>query len=196
MAKTNVFNSISPLREKIFAYFLTNPHSKLYVREAARILDVDPGNLAKEMIALENEKIFFSEKRGSLKIYSLNTNHPLFPELKRIAEKTFGAENQLRESLKGIKNIKIAFIFGSFASKKQDEWSDIDLFFVGNPNEDDLIKKISGLESRLGREINYNIFSLDDLRKKLKRGEVFLKEIIKKPKIFLIGNKNDLEKIG
>ena len=186
----------SPLREKIFSYFFTNPHSKLYLRETARILNVDPGNLSKEMIALEKERIFSSEKRGSLKIYFLNSNHPLYPELKRIVEKTWGAEGRLKEVLKSIAGIEIAFIFGSFAAKKQDSWSDIDLFIIGNPDEDAFVGKISKIENFLSREINYNIFSPREFRKRMAEREVFLKEIMKKPKIFIIGNKNELEKIN
>lgn len=186
----------SPLRKKIFAYFFTNPHQELYVREMARVLNVDAGNLAKEMNTLRREKIFKAAKRGSLKIYSLNKEHPLYSELKRIAEKTLGVEGKLKEGLKNIKGIKIAFIFGSFASRKQDTWSDIDLFIIGTPDEDVLIGKISRIENFLGREINYNIFSPRDFRKKFSKGEIFLKEIVRKPKIFLTGNKNELEKIG
>ena len=186
----------SPLREKIFSYFFTNPHSKLYLRETARLLRVDPGNLSKEMITLEKEKIFKSEKRGSLKIYSLNAKHPLYPEFKRIIEKTLGVEGQMKENLKNIEGIEIAFIFGSFAAKKQDIWSDIDLFIVGNPDEDTLVGKISKIENFLSREINYNIFSPREFRKRTIEKEVFLKEIMKKPKIFIVGNKNELEKIS
>lgn len=186
----------SHLRKKIFSYFFTNPHSKLYLRETARILNVDPGNLSKEMIALEKERVFSSEKRGSLKIYFLNSKHPLYPELKKIVEKTWGAEGRLKEALKNIAGIKISFIFGSFAAKKQDAWSDIDLFIIGTLNEDALVAKISQIENLLNREINYNIFSPRDFQNKLLKGEIFLKEIIKKPKIFLIGNQNELEKIG
>jgi predicted nucleotidyltransferase len=186
----------SPLRQKILAFFFTNPHEELYLREMARLLDVDPGNLAKEMIALQKEKIFKAVRRGSLKIYSLNKAYPLYPELKRIIEKSFGVEARLKKELGGIAGIRVAFIFGSFATEKYDKLSDIDLFFVGDPNEDILVKKISALEEYFRREINYNIFSLRDLCARLSKGEVFLKEIIEKPKIFIVGNKNELEKIA
>jgi len=66
---------------------------------------------------------------------------------------------------------------------------------IGDPNEDLLISKISKLESRLDREINYHIFSLADWKKKLKEKDSFLENILSQPKIFLIGKKDELSRI-
>lgn len=185
----------SPIRQKVLAYFFTNPHQELHLREIARVLGIDPGNLSKEMRKMKEEKVFRTEEKGSLTIYSLNQNHPLYKELKQIVNKTIGVEARFKKALEKVIDIKVAFIFGSFAKEKEDKFSDIDLMVIGNPNEDILISKISLIEDELKREINYSIFSLKDFKKGLARKEVFLEEIIDSPKIFIIGNQDDLEKI-
>ena len=126
-------------------------------------------------------------------LYSyLNTNHPLFEEFKSIISKTVGIEGSLRESLKLIKGIEIAFIYGSFASAEEKPSSDIDLMIIGAPNTTALNARLCNLEKKISREINPTIYSVQEygVRKAEKRG--FVTELIRKPKIMLIGNKNDL----
>lgn len=185
----------SPIRQKVLTYFFTNPHQELHLREIARILEIDPGNLSKEMEKIEAEKIFKTIKKGNLKIYSLNLKYPLYKEIKKIIDKTIGIEKKLQEVLRKTTKIDVAFIYGSFAKEKEDRFSDIDLMIIGNPNEDILISGTSSIETNLKREINYNIFSSQEFRKGLEKKEVFLEEIIKNPKKFIIGTQNDLEKI-
>ena len=132
---------------------------------------------------------------GKQVYYSVNKESPIFEEFKRIVSKTIGVEGLIKEVLRDIKGIDIAFIYGSFAKEKEDSFSDIDLMIIGNPNEDILISKISSTEEKLKREINYSIFSPEDFKEGLKKNEVFLEEIISNPKLFIIGNQNEMEKI-
>ena len=48
-----------------------------------------------------------------------------------------------------LNKIKTALIFGSFASKKEGEKSDMDLMIIGNPDITKLNNKISLLENKL-----------------------------------------------
>ncbi|MBL7141587.1 nucleotidyltransferase domain-containing protein [Patescibacteria group bacterium] len=185
----------SKIREKILQLFFSDTNKSYYLRELERIIDVPVGTIRREILSLEKRGLFKSERRGNLLYFYLNKKHPFYKELKSIIFKTIGAEGKLKELLKDIKDIKLAFIFGSFAKSKEDSFSDIDLMLIGNPNEDVLISKISSIEKGLGREINYSIFSVKDFKKGLARREVFLEEILKNPKIFIIGDQNVLEKV-
>ena len=66
---------------------------------------------------------------------------------------------------------------------------------IGNINEKDFISELIKIEEQLDREINYHIYTKQDLQKKIKDKNSFIKNIINKPKIFLIGNEKDLSKI-
>lgn len=185
----------SKLRQKLLVYFFTNPKSNFYLRETAAKLDEDPGNLSKEFAHLEKEGVFTVEERGRQKFFSLNKNYPLYKELESIIFKTVGIEGSLRKVLTAISHVNLAFIFGSFAQKRPTGLSDIDLMIIGTPDEDLLVFKISQLENRLDREINYHIFSFDDWKKKIKEKDSFIENIISGKKIFLIGEENGLSKI-
>ncbi|HBB03103.1 MAG: polymerase beta domain-containing protein [Candidatus Peregrinibacteria bacterium GW2011_GWF2_38_29] len=184
----------SKITEKVLAYFFTNTHKKMHLRAISDALNIDSGNLSREMKKMLNSGFFVVEKIGNVKIYSLNQAHPLYKELKIIINKTIGIHGKFIKKLKKVKNILIAFVYGSFAKEKQDQFSDIDLMVIGKPG-DDLVKKILDLQNEFDREINYTIFSPEGFAKALKEKEVFLEDVMENPKIFIIGNQNELEKI-
>jgi len=168
----------SKLSQKILTYFFTNPEGNFYVRELARLLNEDVSNLAKELIKLEKEGIFESEIRGKTKYYHLNKNYPLYKQLKEIIFKTTGIEGGIKKELEKLKNQNQAFLFGSFAIGEADSQSDIDLLIIGDPDPEQLSDKISKLEDRFSREINYIVMTEDEFRKK-KNKEPFLIDIFK-----------------
>ena len=179
----------------ILEIFFNKPEKSYYLRELARLLDNVPGVFQRDINKLVEGGILASEYQANSRFFKLNANHPLYQELKSIFLKTVGAVGRLKEGLAEIKNIEVAFIFGSFAKNKEDSSSDIDLMIIGKPDESGLISKIGKIEAALGREINYSIFSADDFKKGLAKKEVFLEQITDNPKIFIIGDQNDLEKI-
>lgn len=79
-----------------------------------------------------------------------------------------GAPAEIKEALKGIEGIETAFIYGSLAKREEISGSDIDLLIVGNIDEDKLVENLPSLERRLGREINFSVYGLEELGKKKK----------------------------
>lgn len=185
-----IFNSKT--RQAIFRLYFSNPGKPFYLRELERELDIPVSMLRKELIALEKESVFKSERKGNLLYYSLNKHYPLFDELKSIVFKTVGIKASLEKLLSAIKNINAAFIYGSYAKNAENAKSDIDLFIIGKPDEDILLNKINKLEKTLKREINYSIYSKTDFEKKKKAKDSFIDDLLKNKKIFLIGDENEL----
>ena len=185
----------SKTRRAIFQLYFVHPEKKYYLRELERILNLPVQNIRREFLVLEKNGIFIREKQGNQVYYSLNAKSPIFPELKSIVSKTIGAQGNLKKILTATAGIKIAFIFGSFANGKEDSLSDIDLMIVGEINENMLVRKISKLENKLDREINYHIFSQKEFAKRIKEKDFFIMKILSKPVIFLIGNHEDVSRI-
>ncbi len=109
-----------------------------------------------------------------------------------MVSKTAGVEYSLRSELAKINKIKTAFIFGSFASKIESERSDIDLMIIGNPDITKLNNKVSLLENKLKREVNHVVYSMEEYQLRKKDNSQFVLDILKKPKIILIGVESDL----
>jgi len=182
----------SKIRQDLLALFFTNPTKKYYLRELQRLIGYSAGNIRRELLRFQKDNLFFTEKIGNLLFYSLNTEHPLFNDLKNIVSKTVGVEGSLRNILSSIEKIKIAFIYGSFASRRQKATSDIDLLIIGNPDISNLNEKIAGLEKRLKREINTTIYSWEEYKAKRDSKAGFILDLLKNPKIMLIGKEDDL----
>lgn len=182
----------SKLRRELLRLYFTNPDKEYHLREIERIISLPVGNIRRELLKLESKGLFTSKREGNLVYYSLDKSHPLFGPFKTIISKTIGTEGELRSVLRRVKGIRVAFIYGSFAKGKEKISSDIDLFLIGNINEENLIKTIRKVEKALGREINYALYTRSDFEKKKKEEDYFIKELLREPKIFLIGGKNEL----
>jgi len=180
------------LRRKLLTYSFTHPDENYYVRELSNLIDEDAGNLSRELRKLEEEGLLISLSRGREKFYSLNKRYPLFKELKAIISKTEGVEGTLKNLVHQYKNVSFAFIYGSYAKNKERKTSDIDLVLVGKFPQDEFTHKVRGLETKLGREINFTSYSKEEFNKKRKNKGGFLNLIFKDKIIILKGKLNVL----
>lgn len=106
--------------------------------------------------------------------------------------KTVGVGDELRKALVGIGDIRSAFIYGSVAKNLEDARSDIDVMIIGSVSVDAVHKAIMKTEERLGREVNYSIFSPSDWKKQVKDKAAFVSNVARDQKIFLIGTEDEL----
>lgn len=182
----------SKIRRDLLALYFTNPSQRYYLRELHRILGYSAGSIRRELLKFQKDNLFNTQKVGNLLYYSLNTKHPLFKEIKSIVSKTIGVEGSLKKALSSVKKITMAFIYGSFATKREKAASDIDLMIIGDPDTSLLNEKMAELETKLKREINPTIYSLKEYRDKKKAESGFIMDLLKNPKIMLIGKEDDL----
>ena len=178
----------SGTRRKILTQFLSHSDEKYYVRQLAVILGISVGTIHRELIRLQESGILDSDNIGNLRFFRVNKASPVFKELKQIIFKTEGVQGRLEAELKKLKGLKTAFIYGSFAKGEENAKSDIDLLLVGDFNEDELIGKLSPLENKLKREVNYTIYPPDEFSRKSKEKGSFLNEVLKTKLIFLKGS--------
>ena len=181
----------SRLRNKILLHFFTNIDDEMYLREMALRLKEDPGNLSKELSKLEKEGVFISQFRGKQKYFFLNKDYPLFSELKSIIFKTIGIRGSLQNIINKTSGIVSAFIYGSFATGKENASSDIDLCLIVKDsvfNENNFISKIDSLEKTISREVNYIYYSEEEWEKQIKENDSFILNIKMGPKIVLKGD--------
>jgi len=170
---------------KVLSFFLSHENEEFYLRQLASILAEDPSNLSKIIKKISTEGLLLVEIKGKEKYFHLNTNHPLYQEIKKLIEKTVGLQASLATELKGFPGLKKAFIYGSLASGNLSSASDIDLFLLGKIDENKLLFKIKKLEQDFGREINYILLTEDELKRRIS-SDSFIKAIWEGSKIDLI----------
>jgi predicted nucleotidyltransferase len=172
-----MFDLRSKARQRLLAYFFTNPTARLHLRDLAGRLNIDPSNLSRELRRLEREGLFRSEVSGRQKYFQLNRGYSLFREVRSIVTKTIGAALLLAQSLKKVEGIEEAYLYGSFAHNQQDAASDIDVLLIGSPRSEALAEAVRKLERHLGREINYTVLTRREFKLRRARKEAFLENV-------------------
>jgi predicted nucleotidyltransferase len=181
----------SKLRVKILSHFFFHPGESYYVRRLASVLGEPVGALGRELKNLENAGILASRPVGNQKHYSPRQDSPIHDELKSIFLKTSGASAMLRAALEKQSNIEIAFVYGSYASGEAHAGSDIDLMVIGDISDRKLAPMVARVERRLGREINYSIYTRPEVDKRIGKKGDFVHEVFSGPKIMLVGAGDD-----
>jgi len=176
----------SKTRQRLLAFYFTNPRARLHLRDLAKRLGIDPSNLSRELRRLEREGLFKSEVSGRQKYFQLSSAYPLFAELRSIVSKTIGAVPWIAQSFKTIEGIEEAYLYGSFARNQQDAGSDIDVLVIGAPRGEAIAEAARKLEQHLGREINYSVLTRKEFRSRLARKDAFLESVWHNKRIPLV----------
>ncbi len=188
-----MFDFRSKARQRLLAFYFTNPAARHHLRDLAQRLGIDPSNLSKELGRLEGEGLFRSEVSGRQKYFQLNRKYPLFDEMRRVVAKTIGAPSVIAQSLTKIDGIEEASLFGSFARNQQDAASDIDVLIIGAPPEQTLAQAMRKLEQQLGREINYTVLTPKEFALRRARKDAFLENVWHNKRVPLIARHEETE---
>lgn len=169
---------------KILNYFFLNPDAERYVNDLADSLESDPKNVHRKLSELEQEGLLKSEFRGKERYFSINNNYPLLEPYRQIFLKTSGIEQRLKQILAKIMGIKAAYLFGSYAQNRMDASSDIDILIVGTHSPLEVQKRLTPLQTEIGREIN--VVNMDPKEFGQKKRENFLRNIFDNEPIQLL----------
>jgi len=183
----------SKIRKKIILSFVYNQGKEFYLSEIARRVKTSAGTAQRELNKLLAQDFISFRKRGNLNIYRLNESYALLNEIESIVRKTFGIEVELGKELGEIEGIQFAFLFGSYAKGGFKSDSDIDLFIIGTPEEDNVFKAVRKVEDLAGREINYHLADEAEFAEKSGKNH-FYREILDKP-LMLIGKEDELKQV-
>lgn len=183
----------SKIRKKIILLFVYSQRKEFYLSEIARRVKTSAGTAQRELNKLLAQDFITFRKRGNLNIYRLNESFALLHEIESIVRKTFGIEVELRVELGKVRGVSFAFLFGSYVKGGIKSDSDIDLFIIGAPKEDDVFNAIRKVEDSVGREINYHLADEAEFSGKSKESS-FYREILERP-LMLVGKENELKKI-
>ena len=179
-------------RRRVLSLLLLRPDQRYHVREIARLTGTVPGTLHKELSKLAKAGVLEKSSQGNQVSYQANRNCLIFEELSSILRKTSGIADSVREALEPLEDsIDVALIFGSIASGKATSDSDIDLLIVGNAGVAETVKALYPTQEILGREINPKLYSTKEWQAARKENSAFIREILEKPVIRIMGEINE-----
>jgi len=187
----------SKLRAKLLGWLLTHPNERFFVRQLTALLGEDSTNISREVARLANLGVLLRQREGLQVYYQANQGCPVFAELRGLAVKTIGLGDAIRAALAPLADrVSVAFLFGSFARAQETAGSDIDLFVVGTLALHDVAAVLGPAKRALGREITPVVYTAAELKEKIAEKHHFITEVLKGPKVFLIGTAHDLKRLA
>lgn len=184
-------------RRQILALLLLRPDESLYVREIARVTGVSAGSLHRELKLLVDAGLLTRTTSGNHVRYQADRTCPIYEELAGIFRKTAGLAGVLHELLAPLeRRIALAFVFGSVAQGKAGPDSDIDLLVIGSATFASVVEACHAGTRRLGREVNPVVMTRTAFRDKVRHRDRFASRVAREPKIFVIGDADELGKLA
>ena len=188
----NLFRSKAQIL--ILKLLFMNSTSEFHMNDIARKTGLAPSTVAKEMPLVLKIGLVIRRTQGNLVFYKINNKSIIFDELKRIFLKYELLDEIIAKNLPAEK-IKYAVIYCSFAKGTEATTSDVDLLVVGDIDEDIILKSISVIERRIGREINFILWKEKDLLDKIKEKIPLIREITKTPIIMIVGDEDEFKRL-
>ena len=198
MRKLRTIDALLPkTRRGILAATLVQPEKAWYASELAHRLGVPSSSLQRELHDLSEAGILKTYRQGRMVYYQANRDSPVFLDLRGLLLKTAGLVDVLAQALKPVAaKVATAFVYGSIAAGREESDSDIDLMVVGQVSPEDLALPLRRARESLGREINPTVYTPAEFERKHAANDPFLKQVMDKPRLVVLGNKDELGKVA
>ncbi|MFN7936228.1 MAG: nucleotidyltransferase domain-containing protein [Bryobacteraceae bacterium] len=180
-------------RQTVLALLFSNHERRFYQREIINAAGLGSGAIQRELQRLVHAGILLRTVEGRQTYFQANPGCPIFAELRGIVRKTFGIGRSVRHAIADLAaHIEVAFIYGSVASGTETAKSDVDLMIIGEASLLDVISALSHIQRELGREINPTVYPVAEFCRKLRSGQHFITKVMAGPKLFLLGDEQQL----
>jgi hypothetical protein len=179
------------------ALLYNSPDEPLHVRQIVRLAGLGLGPTQRELLRLARLGVLKRQEVGRQVLYRVNPACPVCEELRGLVLKTFGVVGLLRRALLPFTGeIRVGFLFGSFAQGDQKAASDIDVFIVGDTTFTTVARALAATQRQLKREINPVVYRPAEFAAKWREGHPFVSNVMASPKTFLVGDENDLSRVA
>lgn len=177
----------SKTRVKLLHLFLNNPGTPYYVREITRLVDEQINSVRRELSNMLSIGIITSDNSDNKLYYEVNQRYEHYVALRaifadQIATPVVASSSQSGtvddtwvNSVKNLPGLRVAVAAGMLV---KDSVSNIDLLLVGNISNSKVQSVVKGIESSIGRELNYTVMTYDEFYYRLSLRDKFITEII------------------
>jgi predicted nucleotidyltransferase len=185
----------SRVKAEVFRLLFGTVDQELHVREIERRSGLADATVRQELKRLTRLGVIELRRDGNRTYYHASTSHPLYSDIRNMVLKTSGLVDVLREAL-DYSGIRLAFVFGSLARSDGKANSDLDLMVIGTITLRQLGKLLSGVATKLGREINPHVLTPEEFAKRRTTREHFITTVLNEPRLFVTGNEDELKAMG
>lgn len=184
----------SGTKQRVLGILYGQPTRSFYANELIGLVGSGSGAVQRELATLASSGLVTVKLIGNQKHYQANLESPIFTELHSIILKTIGLAGPLQDALAHLSSqVTAAFVYGSVAKNTDTASSDIDLMLISDDiGYGELFSALEEASAMLGRPVNPTILTQKEFRKRLASQESFLTRVLEQPKIWIIGESNDL----
>ncbi len=184
-------------RRAVLGLLFGHTDEQFYLRQIVRSCGGGMGAIQRELKQLTECGLLRRTVRGNQVCFQASADCPVFEEIKSILAKTAGAADILRAALAPlVERISVAFIYGSVARGQQRAESDVDLLVIGDAAFGEVVATLAEAQAQLRREVNPTVYPPREFSAKIQAGHHFVKSILKREKIFLIGDERELKRLA
>ena len=185
----------SRVKAEMFRLLFGITPRELHVREIERQSGLADATVRQELKRLSGLGVVEARLDGNRTYYRANLQHPLYPDIRNLVLKTDGLVEVLRQAIDA-PDIELAFVFGSIAAGTAKAESDVDLMIIGTISLRRLSKLLSGIATRIGREINPHVFTVEEIEQRKKLRDHFVSTVLAAPKLLVRGSEDELTRLG
>ena len=187
----------SKVRQRVLAVLFGTPDRSFYANEVIALARSGTGAVQRELAGLAAAGLLTIRKQGNQKHYQANASAPVFAELRGLVLKTMGLADVLLAALMPLAGqINMAFVYGSVAKQQDTAQSDIDVLIVSsrlaNLSYADVFSTLEAASTTLSRTVNPTLYTPAEFNKRMANNNAFVARVIQQPKIWLIGNEEQL----
>ena len=182
---------VSKVRVKVIEAFFQQPDEMLYVRELTRMISEEINAVRRELDRLLEYGLIKSEQRGNRLYYSLNKRYLFFQELQQMVAKSTGLGRKLRRLRRKLGTIEYVMFSGRFVRGLKPMRDEVDILIVGDVVLTELEALIKEEQARIGRELNYAVFSVEEYEFRKARRDPFVMEILFGSRVMVVGNEDE-----
>ncbi len=184
MSSASVLKALfsSQTRVKLLSTFLLHPEEEYFIRELTRLLNEQINSIRRELENLRRVGLVKARHKNRKKYYRIDTEFPLYADLRNLFSKAVQGESPFVASLRSIPGVKLVLLAGNLCGTE----SKVDLLLVG-----DVKKEV--LEALLAQDpalkyVKYSIFSEADFLYRLSLKDRFVQEILNDPRHLIVLN--------
>ncbi len=179
---------ISRVRVKMLELFFCEEDEMFYVREITRRIKEEINAVRRELDRMLESSILKSEQRGNRLYYYLNKKYLYYQELQRMVAKSIGLGKKIRKLRHKLGQLDYVMFSGKFITGRRPNRDEVDVLVIGDVVLTELEELMKKEQERLGREVNYAVFSLDEFDFRKVRRDPFIMDILYSNRIMIIGD--------
>lgn len=148
------------IRVRLLTKLLLNPASKVYLRGLERDLGVSSNTVRLELNKLSDMHLIELQSNGGntkLKQYAVNTQHPLYNQLRRIILQYVGLDQIVEQIIQKLGHLNKVYLTGDLAKGQNSTF--VDLVIVGDIDKPYLYQLIEKVEPLIGKKIRVGLFT-------------------------------------